>query len=154
MIQVTSSSHLDDLIHRFVGHAEATQVLSKLDNDVPAFNRHVKKLMAIGSTLAALPEGRARLEQLLADRRPFVRLRAAQEVRYWAPELAVPVLGMLVVDDFKAELSPGERLELHSSAKDSLYIHFNVTSFDHNDLIAPLAAYGVALPWRDHPVWQ
>jgi len=154
MIRVSSSSRLDDLTRRFVDHAEATRELSKLDNDVPAFNRHVKKMMAVGDALTALPEGRVRLEKLMTDRKPFVRLRAAQEVRRWAPHLAIPVLGRLIADDFKAELSPGERLELRISAKDSLCIHFDIMSFDQNDLIEPLAAYGIDLPWQDHSVWQ
>ncbi len=36
----------------------------------------------------------------------------------------------------------------------NLIRYFNIKTFDHNDLIAPLAAYGIDLPWRDHGAWQ
>lgn len=144
----------DELVDRFIHHAEVQREASRSHKNVPLFNRHVLKLSATAKELGSTGEGRNALEALMLDHRPFVRLRAAQYVLDWEPGVAVSVLGRLLVDDFAAELSPSERLGLRISAKDSLYGHFKIMSFDHNDLIAPLADYGIALPWRDHSAWQ
>jgi len=35
-----------------------------------------------------------------------------------------------------------------------LYKYFNMRSYDRNELIEPLRAYGVDLPYFDHEKWQ
>jgi hypothetical protein len=153
MTRAISNPSVAELARLFVDHAEFQREASKADKDVPAFNRHVLKMSAAAKALEITPEGRRALEVLISDSRPFVRVRAAGAVLRWAPHRAIPVLGGLLVEEL-SEMSPGERLELRISAADSLFIHFNIMTFDHNELIAPLETYGVNLPWRDHSAWQ
>lgn len=154
MTQANSDTHLTEVVQRFVSQASLQQELSKADKDIPAFNRSMSKLMAAAEVLVVSEAGRALLEGLLASPAAFERLRAAQYVRRWAPQLALPVLGRLIVDRLDGELTAGQRLELRVSAKDSLFSHFNITTSDQNDLIEPLSGYGVDLPWIDHRIWQ
>jgi hypothetical protein len=95
-----------------------------------------------------------RTEGLLNSPSPFMRLRAAFRVLSWGPELAIPVLGRLLVEQFEPGLSPQERVELRISAKEVLYRCFGITDFNQNKLIEPLRAHDVDLPYRDHSGWQ
>jgi hypothetical protein len=112
------------------------------------------KVIAVGDLLAATSRGKDALEALIYSPRPYVRLRAGQWVLKWNPRIAIPVLAQIMIEDFRQNLSVDERLELRASAKETLYGHFGIRSFDRNDLIKPLQAYGVALPYRDHDQWQ
>ena len=93
------------------------------------------------------------IENLMRDADPYLRLRAAGSVMSWMPEAAIQVFGKLLVDDL-SYLSPDESLDIHHESKGWLYKHFNIRSFDQNDLIEPLKAYGVELPFQDHTKWQ
>lgn len=122
--------------------------------DVPAANRHTQKVSAVASALAATPKEQEILESLLRHPTPYMRLRAAYRVLQWSPEMAIPVLGRLMFEDLGEDSSVDERIDIHTDAKEILYMHFNIRSFDRNDLIGPLKAYGVDLPYRDYSEWQ
>jgi len=153
MTRAISDLSADVLRHRFLEYQERQQAAIRAE-DIPAANRHAMKVKRYADALAATPRGRDMLEELAGSPLPFVRHRAAQWVVDWAPELAVPVLGRHLIEDFGPDLSVDERLELRISAKHSLYAFFGIRSFDHNDLIEPLKAYGIDLSYRDHSAWQ
>jgi hypothetical protein len=44
-----------------------------------------------------------------------------------------------------------ERNEIATSARHLLYVHFGIRPGDRNDLIEPLARYGIALRRRNRP---
>lgn len=117
-------------------------------DDVPAANRYFDKLKPIGDALAASDEGREKLVQFLGDSRPYLRLKAAKWVEKWAPELAVPVFGRLLVEKFDDDVTVDERIEMRYSSRISLYLHFGIKNFDRNELIEPLRAYGIEIPRR------
>lgn len=124
--------------------------------DPAAANRHLAKAKAAAETLAATPEGRAEIEKLLAHPVVHIRLSAAEEMADWAPETAIPIFGRLLDADLIAMGvgSPDERLDIRDRAKSWLYRYFDVRSWNRNDLIEPLKAYGVELTYRDHSKWQ
>lgn len=153
MSLATSDLPVDTLFDRFLKYQERQQIAIRAD-EIPTANRHVMKVTQYADALAATPQGKDRLESAVNSQLPFVQLRAAQWVIDWAPEIAVPELGRLVICDFEPDISINERLELRISAKHTLYHFFGITSFDHNDLIEPLKAYGIDLPYRDHSAWQ
>lgn len=153
MIRTNSDPSVDVLRERFLSYQERQQMAIRAD-DIPAANRHFRKIKQYAEALAGTPEGRDALEELTRSPLPFVRLRAAQYARNWAPHVAIPVLGRLVIENFSSDLSPDERIELRISAKHSLFFFFGVRRFDQNELIEPLKAYGIDLPYEDHSVWQ
>jgi len=114
----------------------------------------VKVWAAIDDLKAIVPEGRRELEILLEHRRPDIRLRAAHAVMMWATDLAIPVFGRLLVEDFGPEISANERSEIRISAALALYRYFGVRNYDQNRLIEPLKAFGIELPYYDHEKWQ
>lgn len=121
--------------------------------DVPAANRCLLKVSSCLDAVAGLPGGKALLEKLLDHDEPYIRLRAAGSVMDWMPDLAIPVFGRLLAEDIN-NLSPYERLDIHAEAVGWLYKYFKIRSFNQNDLIEPLRAYGVELPYRDYAAWQ
>lgn len=153
MIRKTSDLPVDVLREHFLKYQERQQMAIRAEN-IPAANRHLLKVMHYADALTETSRGKDVLEELTKSSLPFVRLRAAQYARKWAPDLAIPVLGRLVTEQFEPALSVDERLELRVSAKESLYIFFNIRSFDQNNLIEPLKAYGVELPYQDHSKWR
>lgn len=153
MTRATSDLPVDTLVQRFQKYQERQQAAIR-DRDIPAANRHYDKVKQYADALATTPRGRDALEELARSPLAFVRHRAAWRVLKWAPEIAVPVLGRHLIGDFGTDLSIDERLELSYSAKLSLYHFFGITSYDHNDLIEPLKAYGIEVPYWDHSKWQ
>jgi hypothetical protein len=134
--------------------AQERQQFALRSGNIPAANRSLLKVRKYADALTGSSQGRDALEGLLTSPSPFVRLRAAHRVCGWNPKLAVPVLGRLIYESLPVDLSSDERTELRASAKHSLFNFFKVPRFDRNDLIEPLRAYGVELPWRDHARWQ
>ncbi|MEO3998597.1 hypothetical protein [Mesorhizobium sp. CAU 1732] len=153
MIPHDSELGIDTLRDRFLKYLEIHQLAIR-DVDIPKANRNLLKVIRYGDALARTPMGKDVLEDLIGNPLPFVRLRAAQYVRKWTPERAIPVLGKLLIEEFPPDMSPDERVELRISAKYALYGFFGVKSWDPNDLIEPLRSYGIELPYRDHSQWQ
>lgn len=153
MIRATSDLPVDTLVQRFLKYQEHQQMAIRAEN-IPAANRHAMKVKQYADALAATSRGRDVLKELTRSPLPFVRHRAAQWALDWDPAIAVPVLGRHLIEDFGSDLSIDERLELRFSAKLGLHHFFGIRSYDHNDLIEPLKAYGVDLPYRDHSLWQ
>lgn len=152
MTRRTSEPALDELLDALVKY-QALQQLAIRRDDIPAANRHFDKVVAASRGLAADPEGRQLLESLLHHSSAFLRMRAAIRVLQWAPDKAVPVLGRIISERLE-DLSPDERIEVSTTARNILYQHFGVRGFDRNGLIEPLRAYGVELPYQDHAKWQ
>lgn len=116
-------------------------------NDIPSANRWFGKSRAVLKDLAGHgPEGRQAVERLLLHPSSFVRLGAAATVHEWAQDLAIPVLADLYLVEREQDASPSERGEVSISAKGLLYRIFGITSYDPDDLIEPLKAYGIAWP--------
>lgn len=153
MTRINSEMPIDALLKTLFKYQEL-QRLALRREDIRAANRHVLKAFAAADALNATPQGRDVLERLLNDTDPFLRLRAAECIMKWDPDLAIPVLGRMLFEDLGNESSPDERINIRTTAKDWLYRHFNIRSFDRNDLIEPLKAYGVELPYRDYGKWQ
>ncbi|WP_011580268.1 MULTISPECIES: hypothetical protein [Chelativorans] len=154
MTRQNFSISVSDLLERFHKHQELYR-LAVRRQDVPTANRHILKASEYLNALAALnPAGRETIETLLTHPDAYLRLRAAGSVLSWSPEKAIPVLGRLLFEDLGPTRSPDERLDIRTEAKGWLYKHFGIRSFDRNDLIEPLRAYGVELPYRDHAKWQ
>lgn len=148
MTRKTSELPVGELVERFV-KAQVRNQEAVREQNVPAANRQVDITMQTAEVLMNSAEGRYALEKLMGHGEPFVRLRAAKFVRRWAPDLAIPVLGRMLANDSSADLSVDERLELRIEAKDSLFAQFGIRNFDWNDLIEPLKAYGINLPFRN-----
>lgn len=153
MTRKTSDLPVEVLRERFVRYQERQQLAIRAE-DVPTANRYMLKIMQYADALTETPMGKDVLEELVRSPLPFIRLRAAQRVRAWDPRIAIPVLGQLLIEKFGPDLSVDERLELRINAKDSLRSFFGIRGFDVNDLIEPLRAYGVDLPYTDHSRWQ
>jgi hypothetical protein len=153
MTRKTSDLPVDVLRERFLRYQERQQIAIRAEN-VPVANRHFLKVKQYADALTETSRGRDALEELAKSPFPFVRLRAAHRVRAWAPKLAIPVLGRLVIEKFEPDLSVDERLELRISAMHSLCSFFGISSYDQNELIDPLKAYGVDLPYEDHSKWR
>ena len=147
MTQAISDRSTEHLVDEFLRCVEIDQRAVRL-HQTALGNRNLRKLIRIEEVLCERPDGRSALEALLADSRPYTRLRAASPVIKWAPNLAIPVLGRLLIEDFGETLSSSERIELRQTAKEALYFYFNVGNFDRNKLIEPLRAYGIDLPRR------
>ena len=147
MTRTVSDLPLGDLVSEVEKYLELQrQAIARMD--IPAANRYFGKLSPYLHAMESSPAGRERLEKYLDDPRPFVRDRAAEYVIHWAPDLAVPVLGRLLVEDFGKEMSVDERSEIRCAARMSLYLHFNIEDFDRNRLIEPLKKYGIDIPYR------
>jgi hypothetical protein len=140
------------VLDRFLAAEERYEAAVRTD-DIPEANRQMTKIITYGGRLAASgAEGRDVLDAMLQDASPYLRLRSAKRVLAWAPHRAIPVLGRLLFEDL-GDRSPAERIDIRVSAKDCLYLHFGIRSASRNDLIAPLRAYGVELPYRDETKW-
>jgi hypothetical protein len=122
--------------------------------DIPAANRHLLKVIAATDALAATPQGRDALKSLFDHPIADLRLRAAASMLDWAPDLAIPVLGRLLIEDLGAESSADEGIDIRLEASGALYRHFGIRSFKRNDLIEPLRAHGVEIPFRPEGQWK
>jgi predicted transcriptional regulator len=148
MTRATSYRTLDQLAKHQELHRQAVR-----RQNIASANRQLLKVIAAADGLAASSRGRDILESLLEHRMAYMRVRAAARVLAWAPEKAIPVLGRLLVDDLGAESSIDERIDIRSEATGFLYRHFGIRSFNRNDLIEPLRAYGIDLPHRREAEW-
>jgi hypothetical protein len=109
--------------------------------------------MRRGDALADSEAGRSALEALLDHSNAMLRLRAAHWCLKWAVEKTVPVVGRLLIEDLGAESGALERVMIRTSACDKLYLFFGIRSWRQNDLIAPLRAHGVDLPYEEEEIW-
>jgi HEAT repeat protein len=137
----------------FVDHNEKRMDAVKA-LDVRAANRHFPSAAHFAESLSERPDGRRAMEQLLLHPVMHVRLSAAEHVLKWNPSGAIARLGQLIHADLSAVTSPDERLDIRDRAKSALYSHFNIRSFNRNDLVEPLKAFGVDLPYTDHAAWR
>lgn len=152
MTRRTSERSVQMQLERFLKFQKLQEIAFR-DGDISAANQHHMKQAAASKHLAQSPEGRAILEDLLQSSDAFIRLRAGGTVIDWRPDMAIPVLARLMFEELP-NLKGGVRLEIRTTAKGLLYNHFNIRSFDRNDLIEPLKAHGIDLPYRDHTKWQ
>lgn len=153
MIRKISDTTISEKVAAFLTYS-VRQVEAVRIDDVPAANRHFLKAAAAAETLAASPEGRLALEKLLEHPTLYVQVGAAEYVRRWNPDRVIPFFGRLLDADLSSIASVDERLEIRIRAGDALYKHFGIRSWDRNDLIEPLKAYGVDLAYWDHSKWQ
>jgi hypothetical protein len=122
--------------------------------DIPAANDHMLSILRSGDALALEDgPGRSALEAMLDDDNPFVRLHAGSQCMAWAEEKAVPVLGRLLFEDLGSTSAAAERAHIRHSAMNTLLLHFGIRSWRQNDLIAPLRAHGVDLPYEEEEIW-
>ena len=148
-----TSDMIDENLSLFLRHLRMRmEALNKLD--IPASNRHFLKAEEKAALLIASNAGRQAVEKLLQHPTVHIRLSAAEHVINWAPQTVIPLLGQLLDADLSAIGSADERLDIRVRTKDALYAHFHIRSSDRNDLIEPLRAYGVHLPYRDYSKWQ
>jgi hypothetical protein len=152
MTPATSYRTPDQLLDQLVKYQELHRQAVRRKN-VPLANRQLLKVIAAADGLAASSRGRDILESLLDHRMAYMRVRAAARVLSWAPEKAIPVLGRLLMEDLGVESSVDERIDIRSEATGFLYRHFGIRSFNRNDLIEPLRAYGIDLPHRREEAW-
>lgn len=113
--------------------------------EVSKANRVLNKIGDLLDSLLQIESLERSVETLLGDRSARIRLWAAESLIGRTADKAIPVLGRLPIEDLH-ESSPDIRLSLRSSAAFQLYMHFNIRSFDQNDLIEPLRRHGVELP--------
>lgn len=147
MTRTISDMPVEELVAAFIEQAEF-QRLAIRDQKIPKANRHMDKVVQIRNALDETPEGRQALLKLVNNEARYVQLRAARPVIDWAPDIAVPVLGRLLIEDFGDKLTDSEGIELRISAKEILFNHFGIENFDRNELIEPLRAYGIEIPRR------
>lgn len=153
MTRISSDMPVDALLGLLFKYRELhRQAVRRID--VPAGNRHILKVIKAGDALASTSPGRDALEKLLAHPMAYMRLRAAQSVMEWDSKIAIPVLGRLLFEDLGEESSADERIDIRTEAKETLFLHFGINSWNRNDLIEPLKAYGVDLPYRDYDKWR
>jgi len=153
MTRINSDMPVDALLGLLFKYQELhRQAVRRID--VPASNRHVLKIIEAGNALASTSPGRDALEKLLTHPMAYMRLRAAQRVLEWDSKMAIPVLGRLLFENLGEESTVDERIDIRTSAKDSLFMHFGIRSWNRNDLIEPLKTYGVDLPYRDYDKWR
>jgi hypothetical protein len=122
--------------------------------DVPAANHHFAKGETAAQLLESNANGRRAMEELMHHPLLHIRLSAAEHVLSWDPTITIPFLGRLLDMELLEIVSVDEKLDIRTRAKDALYRFFGIESSNRNDLIEPLRAYGVELPWRDHARWQ
>lgn len=144
---MTSDMLIEELADAFVEQVELQREAIR-EQKIPKANRHMDKVISLGDALGETPDGRQALVDLVGDDAPYVQLRAAQWTIDWAPDIAIPVLGKYVIEDLRHTLTDSEGIELRISAKETLYDHFSIESFDRNDLIEPLRQYGIEIPCR------
>ena len=137
---------LDDLISQFVDYTRREIAAWEADS-TPAVNRNVRQIGQRLDLLKSTTEGRIALEDLIYHELPEVRLRAARVVLAWAPDKAIPVLGRLVAEWKPANPKKGY-IPVAFDAGVSLYEHWGIRSYNRDDLIEPLARYGIELAPR------
>jgi hypothetical protein len=89
------------------------------------WDRLVTAWQADRRTLAASAEGRAGVEELMADPRPAVRLWSAAAVLFWDPDAARPVLA--AIRDFPLEY------DLHSITAKHTLLEFDAGTLGPDD---------------------
>jgi len=149
MKSAVSESSVAKLVEILIRNQQK-QALAIRRDDTPTANRYMRKVNQAREMLAQKgSEGRSALEELMRHPMPQVRLDGAISIMQWAPELAIPILGRLIVDTGYEDMSAGERIEIRHDAKLCLYDHFGIRNFDQDKLIEPLKAYGIDLPPRN-----
>lgn len=151
MTRAASSDTVASLLSRFQTDCKAYQQALRRE-DVPAANRLLLSIMRRGDALADSEAGRAALEALLDHPNAMLRLRTAHSSLTWAAEKTIPVVGRLLIGDLGAESGALERIMIRTSACDKLYLSFGIRSWRQNDLIAPLRAYGIELPYDEEEI--
>lgn len=137
---------LGDLISQLVDYTQR-EIAAWAADSTQSVNRNVLQIRRRLELLKATTEGRAALEELMEHEWPEVRLRAARAVLKWAPDKAIPVLGRLVAEWRPANPKKGY-VPVAFDAGVSLYEHWGIRSYNRDDLIEPLARYGVELARR------
>lgn len=153
MTPTNSKASIQQMSKTFVEQQEKRMAAIR-NLDVPAANRHHMRAAVVAEALSSTPAGRAALEKLHGHPILHIRLSAAENAMKWAPDEVIPFLGNLLDADLSFIESPDERLDIRDRAKGMLYKHFDIRSWDRNDLIEPLRAYGVELSYRDRSKWQ
>jgi len=153
MTSARSGRTLEQWSEEFVGSLKKQAEADRADN-VFAYNRlHKKVVEALKAILNAGPRGRDVLENLLSHETPQVRMWAAGQVIKWDPDKAIPILGHLMVDKLPDETAPMERVTIRMGASSYLEKHFGIRTYDRNELIEPLRAYGIDVPRRPEQPW-
>jgi len=148
-----SSKNLEQWAEEFVRRLQEQAIADRTDN-TRAYNRlHKKVLEALKAILDAGRRGRDVLENLLSHETPQVRMWAAGQVIKWDPDKAIPILGHLIVDKLPDETAPMERVTIRMGASSYLEKHFGIRTYDRNELIEPLRAYGIDVPRRPEQPW-
>ena len=144
---------LDDLLRRYF-RLQHRQILANRRQDIPAYNRIYDRVWYAMQAIEDFGgDGKQAIEAMLEHDEPMIRFRAAERVQKWNPDLAIPVLGRLLIEPFP-EVSTGfERFSIHVDAKMALRKFFELKEFNQNALIEPLKAYGIDLPRRPEQIW-
>ena len=151
MTSGSSDSSVQELVAILLKYQKLEIAASERD-DIDSANRYFDRLSAALDQLATTSPGRDTLERLMQHEMPEIRLRAAGRVMAWAPEMAIPVLGRLLVDWKPRDPRKGY-VAVGDGARMRLYQHFGIRSYNRNDLIEPLRRYGIELPPRSGEIW-
>jgi len=151
MTSASSDASIEELVATLFNF-QKLQIAAMEREDVRGGNRHFDRLYAALKQLASTPRGRDALEGLMQHEMPEIQVRAAGQVMAWAPEIAIPVLGRLVVDWRPRDPRKGY-VGVGTEAASWLYQHFGIKDFDRNKLIEPLRRYGIELPRRPDEIW-
>lgn len=137
---------VDELVNLLIDFTRREIDAAAAEN-TPAVNRNAAQVAKWLQMLKSTPKGRAALEALMVHPLPEIRLRAANAAMSWAPDQAIPVLGLLVRDWRPVDPRKGY-IPVAFDASVSLFKHFNLYSHDEDDLVEPLARYGIKLERR------
>lgn len=141
---------LNELVNQLVDYTRR-EIDSAAAENTPAVNRNAVQVGKRLDVLKSTPAGRAELESLMGHPMAEIRLRAANAVMSWAPQEAIPVLGTLVRDWHPANPRKGY-IPVAFDASVSLFRHFNLYSYDEDDLVEPLRRYGIELHRKDQRI--
>ena len=119
-----------------------------------AYNRVHLKLANILDKIEAHGEtGQRAINTWLESDEPLIRLFAAVRALGWNSDVAIPVLGHLLVEPLPVHFTGYERFSITSTARSILIEFFKTGNFSRNSLIEPLKAYGIDLPRRPEQIW-
>lgn len=150
MTRTISDKPTDALVAALVEYEEQRRLAIRREDTAAANRLYDKTVPVLKELVLRESEGRDALEALLEHASAFVRLSAAAKVLGWAPDQAIPVLGRLYTEDLKPAYTPAESGSVRLTAKELLFRHFGIRSFNPNHLIEPLKAYGIDWPYRPH----
>lgn len=146
MTSIPSAGDAERWAERFLEY-QTLQADAQRRNDIPAANRHVKKVTESLDALAKSgKEGRDLLEKLMGDDDPSIRGRAARRVMEWDPDRAIPVLARLLYEQLHFESASVERVIIRTEAEHALLKYFGLDMFDPTELPDRLVAMGIDLP--------